>query len=180
MTASDRRHDLVQRIAAHLLEHGLEGASLRPMAAAAGTSDRMLLYYFPDREAVLAAALQHVAAEMAAGLEAVVPPTPLPFAELLARLHAAVRTPAFGRYMHLFLEIAARSARYEKPYRTIGEAIGRGFLAWAETRLAVTREQDRAPQAALLLATLDGLALLDSVGLTEEADGATAVGLRRW
>lgn len=173
MAPPDRRKQLIARIAAHLLDHGLGVASLRPMAAAAGTSDRMLLYYFPDREAVLSATLELVAAELAAGLEASVPPEPLPFAALLARLRMALRAPAFGRYMRLWLEIAARAARDEAPYRTIGEAIGRGFLAWAEARLEVAGPEAKA-QAALLLATLDGLALLDSVGLTDAADAAVA------
>jgi AcrR family transcriptional regulator len=174
MTSEDRRTQLIDRIADHLLEHGLSGASLRPMAAAAGTSDRMLLYYFPDREAVLTAALELVAAQMASGLEAAVPGGPLPFADLLRRLRTATRTPAFGRYMQLWLEVAARAARDEPPYRVIGETIGRGFLAWAAARLEVTHEGEKEARAALLLATLDGLALLDSVGLSIEADASAA------
>lgn len=171
MTSEDRRAQLIERVADHLLDHGLSGASLRPMAAAAGTSDRMLLYYFPDREAVLTAALKQVAAQMAAGLELAVPAGRLPFAALLRELRAATRVPAFGRYMQLWLEVAARAARNEPPYRAIGEAIGRGFLAWGAERLEVDGRAHM-PSAALLLATLDGLALLDSVGLSEEADAA--------
>jgi len=33
-----------------VLEHGLIGLSLRPLAAALGTSDRMLLYHFRDKD----------------------------------------------------------------------------------------------------------------------------------
>ena len=50
----DRRGELLDRMAAHLLAHGLEGANLRPLARAAGTSDRMLLYYFADKEELFA------------------------------------------------------------------------------------------------------------------------------
>lgn len=170
MTKTDRRQALLETLAEHLLSHGLAGASLRPMAAAAGTSDRMLLYYFADREALLAATLELVAARLAAALEGTVPPAPLPFAELLRRLRAPLRDPALGRYMHLFLDIAARAARDERPYRAIGEAIGRGFLAWAELRVA-----GGPAEAALLLATLDGLTLLDNIGLGDEADSALGV-----
>jgi AcrR family transcriptional regulator len=174
MTSVNRRQELVDRVASYLLDNGLAGASLRPMAAAAGTSDRMLLYYFPDREAVLAAALEKVAADMALGLDAAIPADPLPFRDLLDHLRHALRTPGFGRYMQLWLEIAARASRNERPYRAVGEAIGRSFLAWAAVRLEVEDERDRDARAALLLATLDGLALIDSVGLREAADAATA------
>jgi len=41
---TDRRQAALERMADHLLREGMTGASLRPLAAAAGTSDRMLLY----------------------------------------------------------------------------------------------------------------------------------------
>lgn len=172
MSSENRRAELIERIADHLLDHGLAGASLRPMAAAAGTSDRMLLYYFPDREAVLTAVLEKIAADMAAGLDAAIRPGPLPFAPLLKELRAATQVPAFGRYMQLWLEVASRAARNEPPYRAVGEAIGRGFLAWATAHLQVNRGEDAQARATLLLAILDGLALMDSVGLTPLADAA--------
>jgi AcrR family transcriptional regulator len=43
---SDRRHDLAEAATDYVLEHGLLDLSLRPLAAALGTSDRMLLYHF--------------------------------------------------------------------------------------------------------------------------------------
>jgi len=42
----DRREDLLDRVTDHVLEHGLIGLTLRPVAAAIGTSDRMLIYHF--------------------------------------------------------------------------------------------------------------------------------------
>ena len=45
MTRTDKdRTRLLDRLAAHVIAHGLSAASLRPLAKAAGTSDRMLMY----------------------------------------------------------------------------------------------------------------------------------------
>ena len=44
------RENLLPLLAAYVLEHGLAGLSLRPLAAAAGTSDRMLLYHFASKQ----------------------------------------------------------------------------------------------------------------------------------
>ena len=41
--------DMLNQLAQYVLEHGLNDASLRPMAAALGTSDRMLLYHFKTK-----------------------------------------------------------------------------------------------------------------------------------
>ena len=57
----ERRSVIVDRLADHVLAHGLVSASLRPLAKAAGTSDRMLLYYFADKSELLAATLQRIA-----------------------------------------------------------------------------------------------------------------------
>lgn len=167
----DRRAALLDRMADHLLDHGLDGASLRPLAAAAGTSDRMLLYYFADKEELLAAVLEHVAGRMAASLGQA-GDGPRPYPELLAEVVGSVRSPAFRPYMHLWIDLAAQAARGREPYRRIAGRIADGFLAWVAQRLRPADEAAREREAALLLATVDGLALLDAVGRKEAADAA--------
>ena len=45
------RQALLADLAEHVLKNGLNNASLRPMAKAAGTSDRMLIYHFGSKDA---------------------------------------------------------------------------------------------------------------------------------
>src|SRR6202034_1512844 len=70
---SDRRQAAIERMADHLLLEGLGAATLRPLAAAAGTSDRMLLYYFADKDDLLSATLHRLAARMTAQLDEAIP-----------------------------------------------------------------------------------------------------------
>jgi AcrR family transcriptional regulator len=49
-TGSPRRAELLDACYAYLLEHGLAGLSLRPLAKATGTSPRVLLYLFGNKE----------------------------------------------------------------------------------------------------------------------------------
>lgn len=171
-----RRDEVLERLADHLLAEGLAGASLRPLAAAAGTSDRMLLYYFTDKDELLAQALGRVAERLAHLLDADLAAPPgapaLPYPELLAQVWTAVRGAALRPYMRLWLDLAARAARGDEPYRAIAGGIADGFLAWAQARLAVEREAEREPLAALLLATVDGAMLLDAAGRASLADAA--------
>ena len=76
--------------------------------------------------------------------------------------------------MRLWIELAASAARNEAPHRAVAGQIADGFLAWTAGRLRVEQEADRVPLAALLLATVDGLALLDAVGRDGMADSAAA------
>ena len=48
-----RRDDLLDRALEYVLERGLAGLSLRPLAKAAGASPRLLLYYFGSKEALV-------------------------------------------------------------------------------------------------------------------------------
>jgi len=169
----DRREAALERMADHLLLHGLAGASLRPLAAAAGTSDRMLLYYFKDKDELLTATLGRVMERLARLLDGAGGRAgPKPFTTLLFEIRAVFRSPALQPYMRLWIELAASAARNEAPYRAIAGQIADGFLAWTASRLQVERETDRTPLAALLLATVDGLALLDAVGRGTMADTA--------
>jgi AcrR family transcriptional regulator len=173
-----RREEVLDLVADHLLREGLAGASLRPLAAAAGTSDRMLLYYFADKDELLAGALGRVAerlarlldADLAAGRGAPV----LAYPDLLAQVWTAVRGESLRPYMRLWLDLAARAARGDEPYLGIAGRITDGFLAWAEARLSVERQEERAPLAALLLATVDGAMLLDAAGRAPLAAAAVA------
>lgn len=166
----ERRSAALARMADHLLREGLAGASLRALAKAAGTSDRMLLYYFADKDELLGATLAHIAAELAALLDqAGSGAGRRPYPVLLRDCAAAFRQPEFQPYMWLWLELAAAAARGQEPHRAIAGRIVDGFLAWAAARLD---EAAPAGQAALLLATVDGLALLDAVGRGAAAEAA--------
>ena len=88
---NERREAAIERMADHLLLEGMSAASLRPLAAAAGTSDRMLLYYFADKDELVAATLDRVAARLTAMLDAAIPAgARLIFPELLTAVWGAV------------------------------------------------------------------------------------------
>lgn len=55
---SDRRAELLEAAATHLVEHGIAGASLDAIAGTAGTSSRMLVHHFGTRDALIARALE--------------------------------------------------------------------------------------------------------------------------
>lgn len=52
--------DFLDRITAHIVEHGLSDAALRQLASIAGTSHRMLIYYFGSRDGLLGAVLHEL------------------------------------------------------------------------------------------------------------------------
>ncbi|QMW23931.1 TetR/AcrR family transcriptional regulator [Sandaracinobacteroides saxicola] len=161
----DRRAVLANALADHLLAQGLGAASLRPLAAAAGLSDRMLLYYFTDKADALGAALTVVATRMTALLAAQAGPQPLPFDLLLPRLRTVLLSDAAWPYMQLWLEIAALAARGDPLLRPLATPIAHGFLAWGRAQLD---SPDPDTDALKLLTILEGSILLKGVGLAPD------------
>jgi AcrR family transcriptional regulator len=53
----ERRKELLEAVGDYVLAHGLADMSLRPLAAALGTSPRMLLYHFASKEQLVSEAL---------------------------------------------------------------------------------------------------------------------------
>jgi AcrR family transcriptional regulator len=165
----DRRTAIAERLADHILEHGLIASSLRPLAQAAGTSDRMLLYYFEDKAEIIAVALQTVAGRMAGLMAAAVASEPLPYDQLLPKLAVLLSDEGFWPYMRIWLEIASRAAGGDPFYAKVGEEIGRGFLAWGRAQLKAEDDEALDRDAARLLLAIEGGVLLKSIGLGDVA-----------
>ncbi len=163
-----RRAALLAKLADHVLAHGLGSASLRPLAAAVGTSDRMLLYYFPDKAALIGAVLEEVAARMMPLLERYRAPEPMPAMALEARLLPLVGDGRVWPFMQLWLEIASLAARGDPACLYVGEGIARGFLAWTAEQVAAASPASREHAAIRLLMLVEGAVLLKSLGLDRE------------
>jgi AcrR family transcriptional regulator len=168
MVKSDnRRAVLLDRMADHVLAHGISASSLRPLAKAARTSDRMLLYYFSDKSAMMTATLGHIALRLEGVLSKDGVNKPLPIEQLTPKLFDLLCAESLWPYMRLWLEIAALAAKGDGVCSSVGEAIARGFLNWGSAQLNSATPEARARDAAKLLVTIEGMVLLKSVGLDD-------------
>jgi AcrR family transcriptional regulator len=68
-TGSPRREELLERAYQHVLVSGLGGLSLRPLAAAIGSSPRVLLFLFESKDGLVRALLARARADELALLE---------------------------------------------------------------------------------------------------------------
>lgn len=166
-----RRQVLLKKIADHLLEQGMKGSSIRPLAAAAGISDRMLLHYFENKEEVMTSALQIIAERMVLLLNSA-RSAPMPFHTLMLHLATMRTDPNVRPYLRLWLELAALSASGEETYRQVSRQLGDYFYEWLAGELLVENEADRASLAALAFVTVEGFVFLDAIGENALIDSA--------
>lgn len=165
-----KRELLLEQLSDYVLEKGLMEASLRPMAKAVGTSDRMLLYYFADKSELLNAVFGHLIIRMADLLDANAVSHRLPADQLSNIILKVLRSTELEPYMRLWLQMAAHAAGGDATCKTGGERIGRVLLAWTAAQIAAPNEDVRQHDAALLLVLVEGSVLLRSLGLADIAE----------
>jgi AcrR family transcriptional regulator len=172
------RDSLLPLLAAHVLAEGLGGASLRPLAKAAGTSDRMLLYHFGTKEALIADLLGFIARTYAATLDAALAgERPTTRGQAVARILEYARSEGAEAFTALWWEIVAGAARGEASYRAAAKAMMDELLGWLETRMPAG-DPDPRGGARYLLTLIEGTLMLAAIGHESTArDGLLASGL---
>jgi AcrR family transcriptional regulator len=116
-----RRAQLLDRFVDHLLDHGFSGLSLRPAAAAVGTSARMLVHHFGSKENLLTQAL---AVARAREIEAVAANRFQPmssFDELFRASWQRLASADYRRFLQLSYEVLAVALRDRRRYRSFLE-----------------------------------------------------------
>ncbi len=158
---AQRRQQLLDALIEEFAAGGIGDRSLRDVAAAVGTSHRMLLHHFGSREDLLVAVVEEVERRQMA-LVADLPTDP---AGGFAAMWADVRRPELRRLERLFFECYARAAQGEKPFdRMVPGAVD----GWLDKVASTAGGQADPALARLGLAVTRGL-LLDLVATDDEA-----------
>ncbi|MCX6398047.1 MAG: TetR family transcriptional regulator [Propionibacteriales bacterium] len=124
--ADHHRADLLERATDYVLAHGLIGLSLRPLAAELGTSDRMLIYHFGNRDALVSAV---VARSNERAMTAVAALVPAPTVRSgINRLWAAYRTEPLSSCLDVYCQAAATGLIGREPYLTDARASAAGWV----------------------------------------------------
>ncbi|WP_233999701.1 TetR/AcrR family transcriptional regulator [Porphyrobacter sp. TH134] len=172
------RETLLPKLAAHVLEHGLGGASLRPLAKAAGTSDRMLIYHFGNKETLISELLGHIATIYSAALDtALGGERARTRQECAARILAVGSQPEMQAFLVLWWDIVAGAARGLPGYREAAAQMMTQQLAWLEGQMPAD-DPDPAGGARYLMTMIEGTLMLSAVGHGDTAlQGLLAGGL---
>ncbi|BBY35874.1 TetR family transcriptional regulator [Mycobacterium mantenii] len=158
---TERRRQLLDALIAEFATGGIGDRSLREVAAAVGTSHRMLLHHFGSREDLLVAIVEEVERRQM-GLLAELPADP---AGSFAAMWADLRRPELRESERLFFECYARAVQGEKPFARMVPGAVTGWLAEVD---AIAEGPVEPALARLGLAVARGL-LLDLVATDDDA-----------
>jgi AcrR family transcriptional regulator len=150
-TGTGGREKLLAAVIGHVAQHGLSDLSLRDVAAAIGTSHRMLIYHFGSREGLLVAVVQAVEASSRALLAELAADPSRSLTDVMLDLWERIADPSLWPAERLFFEIYALALQ-----RRPGTA---GFLdnivdSWVEPVVEYARERGLDPETARVDARL--------------------------
>jgi len=153
-----RKQELVEAAIGYLRDRGIADLSLRPLAAATGTSARLLIYHFGSKEGLLAEVLTALQSRLRES-----------FAEMLAARREAQGEPpikVFWKWATSARNLASLRLIYELQILAAQNPAGyarylkRNSRDWIElVRTALPAEERNGAMATLLVAVFDGLFL---------------------
>ena len=165
-----KRQDYTHHIAQATLASSIKEMSLKKMATAAGTSDRMLMHYFKDKQDIETAVLTAISQELIELLQQ--PDLKLEFTAFVRFLRQAIDEPRIKPYLNLWFEITHLATRQGEPYTSITRTIGESFDNWIKQIYVPAEGEDVEQQTALLFVFTEGLVVLNKIGLQERMDAA--------
>ncbi|GAA4241620.1 TetR/AcrR family transcriptional regulator [Actinomadura meridiana] len=164
----DRRTELTEKALDHVLSNGLIGLSLRPLAAALGTSDRMLIYHFGSKDELIADVValvnQRFAASFASMAEAAAPARSV--GEFVRHAWRALTGADATGPIRLYLEMCVLALNEPDRWSAALRQIRDPWLGMLRDTVSGfgTPEAQVPVLADLILDTLDGLLLSRLVG----------------
>lgn len=153
-----KKDDLAAAATHYALEHGLIGLSLRPLAAALGTSDRMLIYHFGSKDALVATVLD-ASCELSVRSIRDLPASPS-VRQAVLDLWKAYEDPQLLRCQRLYVEAAALGLFGREPYATSVRVSNDVWLSEMAAHLKRSGADERAERLAILIdAAFNGILL---------------------
>jgi len=150
-----RRDDLVEGALGYALRRGMADLSLRPLAAALGTSDRMLVYHFGSKRALIDQVLDRASSRLAAiVLDEMAAGGTAP--ERLENLWERLASPDAEPYLRLWFEVQGLALMGHTPY---DESAPRLLRAWVELSASILSDMGVPAADARLAATVEVAAI---------------------
>ena len=172
------KEQLLAAALAAATEEGLSRLTFGRLAKRMGVSDRMVVYYFPTKQDLVAEVLLAMGARLQEALAEAVTAKARDHVELARAAWPVLARAEVDPTFSLFFEALGLAAAGTEPYRAITGELVEAWALWAGSFLEGDARTQRA-EAEAAIALLDGLLLLRQVSGPAAADrAASRLGVR--
>lgn len=174
--------DILQGALLAAFDDGLSQLTFGRVAKRLGISDRIVVYYFPTKDDLIAEVLYAMGAELQTTLAPAFAAPALDHLDLLRTAWPLLARPEADPVFALFFEAGGLAATGREPFSTLVPQLVEAWIEWAAALITGTRARRRS-EAEAAIALIDGLLLLRQLGGPAVADRAAkriaAAGHRR-
>jgi AcrR family transcriptional regulator len=168
------RERLLDAVIAHIATRGISDLSLRELAAAVGTSHRMLIHHFGGAEGLRVAVVRAVEERQRDALVGVVPDPALPLGDAMRAWWKHISDPALWPNERLFFELYGQALQGRPGTVELLDGIVDAWVEPAAELLAAYGVPEPAATARLGIAVTRGL-LLDLLATGDRANVEAAM-----
>lgn len=173
------REDIVQAAVDVALDVGMAKLTFAAVAARAGISDRMVVYYLPTKSALINATARQLGSELQALLADAFGEQRRPPADLFRIAWPVLTSATADPVFRVFLEIVGLAAAGTEPFDQLAPTMIAAWASWLADRTEGTTAAVRHRAALGVIAQLDGLLILrHTVGADAAAQAARTLGAR--
>lgn len=174
MGVRHHKRDLLDGALVVARRDGLSALTFGSVARELGIPDRTVVYYFPNKRALISAVLEEVSWRLGERLDSADPNK----GSLLDSLWPVLIHPKAEPTLRLFFEAAGLAAAGRQPFVDATAGLTAYWIDWVASRLSGSPNARRR-EAEALVATLDGLLLLRILAGPQAAERARKLISRR-
>jgi AcrR family transcriptional regulator len=171
------RDDIVRAGIEVVLAEGLAALSFGKVAKTLGISDRMVVYYFPSKDALTTSIVATMGAQLQELLEGAFPAKASPDA-LMRTAWPILASSKVDALMAVYFEIVGLASAKKEPFVGLSAALVEAWVAWISELIDVEAPAERRRVAWSIVARIDGLLMVRQVcGARAANDAARALGI---
>ncbi len=157
------RESILEAAVEVALELGMAGLTFSKVGARLGISDRTVVYYFPNKQALIGAVASALVRDLEGLLDQAFGSTPRSERELVKRSWPALTTPQADQVFRLYFEIVGLAAAGQAQFKELAQSLVGGWVQWLMPRTVGTDEHTQRVLALSAIARIDGLLVVRQV-----------------
>lgn len=171
------RDEILEGAVRTAVEHGLSSLSFGRLARHLGTSDRVIVYYFPTKNALVTDVLVAIGIRLQSVLADAFPATAQDHRQMATAAYPALADPAVDPLFAVYFEACGLAAARVAPFHEVAPQLMTAWVGWLADYFTGPRAR-RTREAEATLALIDGLLLMRHLAGPRAADrAAEALGL---
>lgn len=165
------REEILEGALEEAFDHGLSQITFGRVAKRMGISDRVVVYYFPTKNDLVAEVLAAMGTRLQSTLADTFDNPVADHVELVRRTWSGLTDPAAEPVLRLFFEANGLAVTGREPYATLVPALVEAWIEWA-AGLVEGSTSHRRREAETAIALADGLLLLRQLAGPDAAERA--------